>query len=195
VNEADLVRRAARGDPGAAELIWKAHRRWIAAVLLAHKPRQADVEDLLQEVALAVVEKINQLDDPSALKPWLRMVAVNTARATGRKQTRRRGLLRLVRPNVPAESEGTQDLTTDLTRQRQERARQLGSLIEHLPDAYRECVLLRCARGMTHKQISEITGLPETTIETRIARGRRMLRELAQTSPEQREADLARSLS
>jgi len=56
-------------------------------------------------------------------------------------------------------------------------------------------VLLRCARGMTHKQISEITGLPETTIETRIARGRRMLRELAQTSPEQREADLARSLS
>lgn len=195
MDEADLVRRAAGGDPRAAELIWKTHRRWIAAVLLAHKPRQADVEDLLQEVALAVVEKLNQLDDPSALKPWLRMVAVNTARATGRKQTRRRGLLRLVRPNVPDASKGDQDLTNEATRLRQEKARQLGSLIEHLPDAYRECVLLRCARGMTHRQISEITGLPETTVETRIARGRRMLRELAQTSPAEREARLARSPS
>ena len=195
MDESDLVRRAAAGDPKAAELIWKTHRRWIAAVLLAHKPRQVDVEDLLQEVALAVVQKINQLDDPSALKPWLRMVAVNAARATGRKQTRRKGLLRLVRPNVPEEGEGTSDLTTDAGRQRQERARQLGSLIEQLPDAYRECVLLRCARGMTHKQISEVTGLPETTIETRIARGRRMLRELAETSQHTRGEHLARSPS
>ena len=195
MDESDLVRRAAAGDSRAAELIWKTHRRWIAAVLLAHKPRQADVEDLLQEVALAVVQKINQLDDPTALKPWLRMVAVNAARATGRKQTRRRGLLRLVRPNVPEEGEGTSDLTTEASRQRQERARQLGSLIEQLPDAYRECVLLRCARGMSHKQISEITGLPETTIETRIARGRRMLRELAETSQHTRGDILARSPS
>jgi len=195
VDESDLVRRAAAGDPRAAELIWKTHRRWIAAVLLAHKPRQADVEDLLQEVALAVVQKINQLDDPAALKPWLRMVAINAARATGRKQTRRKGLLRLVRPNVPEEGEGTSDLTTQASRQRQERARQLGSLIEQLPDSYRECVLLRCARGMTHKQISEVTGLPETTIETRIARGRRMLRELAETSQHTRGESLARSPS
>ena len=195
VDESDLVRRAAAGDPRAAELIWKTHRRWIAAVLLAHKPKQADVEDLLQEVALAVVQKINQLDDPAALKPWLRMVAINAARATGRKQTRRKGLLRLVRPNVPEEGEGTSDLTTQASRQRQERARQLGSLIEQLPDSYRECVLLRCARGMTHKQISEVTGLPETTIETRIARGRRMLRELAETSQHTRGESLARSPS
>lgn len=193
VDETDLVRRASAGDPRAAEQIWKSHRRWVAAVLLAHKPRQADLEDLLQEVALAVVQKINQLDDPAALKPWLRMVALNAARATGRKQTRRRGLLRLVRPDVPEEGAGTSDLSTQNTHQRQERARQLSALIEHLPEAYRECVLLRCARGMTHKQISDITGLPETTVETRIARGRRMLRELAQTTQTQTGSDLARS--
>ena len=61
----------------------------------------------------------------------------------------------------------------------EQRARKLGLLIGQLPDNYRECVLLRCARGMSHRQISDITGLPETTVETRIARGRRMLRELA----------------
>ena len=177
MDEPDLVRRAADGDTQAAEVIWKTHRRWIAAVLIAHKPRQVDVEDLLQEVALSVVQKINQLDDPSALKPWLRMVAINAARATGRKQTRRRGLLRLVRPGVPGES--VSDITTNEMKERQQRARKLGLLIDQLPDNYRECVLLRCARGMSHRQISDVTGLPETTVETRIARGRRMLRELA----------------
>lgn len=193
MDEADLVRRAAAGDPRASELIWKAHRRWVAAVLLAHKPRQADLEDLLQEVALAVVQKISQLDDPAALKPWLRMIALNAARATGRKQTRRKGLLRLVRPDLPDSTPATHDLSTQNTHLRQERARQLGSLIEHLPEAYRECVLLRCARGMTHKQIADITGLPETTVETRIARGRRMLRELALTSSPATAAQLAGS--
>ncbi|MFI4873137.1 MAG: RNA polymerase sigma factor [Phycisphaerales bacterium JB061] len=158
-------------------MIWRTHRRWIAAVLLAHKPRQVDVEDLLQEVALSVVQKIDQLDDPTALRPWLRMVAINAARATGRKQTRRRGLLRLVRPAAADESET--DITTKEMKERQQRARKLGLLIDQLPDNYRECVLLRCARGMSHRQISDITGLPETTVETRIARGRRMLRELA----------------
>ncbi len=48
-----------------------------------------------------------------------------------------------------------------------------------LPEGYRERLLMRCARGMGYKQIGAILDLPETTIETRIARGRRMLRELA----------------
>jgi DNA-directed RNA polymerase specialized sigma24 family protein len=38
---------------------------------------------------------------------------------------------------------------------------------------------MRCVRGMSYKQIGAVLDLPETTIETRIARGRRMLRELA----------------
>ena len=177
MDEAELVRRAGRGDPEAAGAIWQAHRRWIAAVVLAHKPKQADLEDLLQEVALTVVQKIDQLEDPGALRPWLRMVAVNTARADGRKQTRRKGLLRLIRPEARAD----ENKIRPETQARQERARELAALIDHLPENYRECVLLRCVRGMSHRQIGDITGLPETTVETRIARGRRMLRELATT--------------
>ncbi|MEY3230304.1 MAG: hypothetical protein RL689_393, partial [Planctomycetota bacterium] len=34
-----------------------------------------------------------------------------------------------------------------------------------------------------YRQIGEIMDLPETTIETRVARGRRMLRDLASRSP------------
>jgi DNA-directed RNA polymerase specialized sigma24 family protein len=32
---------------------------------------------------------------------------------------------------------------------------------------------------MSYREIGRVMGLPETTVETRVARGRRMLRELA----------------
>ena len=51
-------------------------------------------------------------------------------------------------------------------------------LARELPEGYREPLLMRCARGMSYTQIGAVLGLPETTVETRIARGRRMLRDL-----------------
>jgi RNA polymerase sigma-70 factor (ECF subfamily) len=46
-----------------------------------------------------------------------------------------------------------------------------------LPPEYREPLLLRCVRALSYQQISEILELPVTTIETRLARARKMLRE------------------
>ncbi len=183
MSESDLIRRASGGDAEAAGLLWQEHRRWVAAVVLAHKPREADLEDLLQEVALAVVEKLHQLSDTGAFRGWLRAVAVNTARATGRKQTRRKGLLKLAQTEL-ADDPTRHDYVDPSGVERAERSRKLIELVGELPEAYRECVLLRCVRGMSHAQISAVTGMPETTIETRIARGRRKLKELAQeTAP------------
>ena len=48
--------------------LWEANRRWVAAVILAHKPRWADLDDLLQDVATTVVRKINQVREEAAFK-------------------------------------------------------------------------------------------------------------------------------
>lgn len=164
------VRAAQEGDHGALRGLWQRHRRWVAAVLLAHKPRGAELEDLLQDVATILVSRLSELRDPAAFKPWLRMVAVNAARAQGRKASRRRE-----RP-----VEGLEEMLTapEPLAERDEAARIL-RLAMQLPDAYREPLLLRCVHGMSHREIGQVLDLPETTIETRIARGRRMLRELA----------------
>ncbi|MEO0629876.1 MAG: sigma-70 family RNA polymerase sigma factor, partial [Planctomycetota bacterium] len=174
MSESDLIERASGGDAEAAGLLWQEHRRWVAAVVLAHKPREADLEDLLQEVALTVVEKLSQLTEPEAFKGWLRAVAVNTARATGRKQTRRKGILKLAQHEIGnelADDGSKHDYVDPSGVERAERSRRLIDLIADLPEAYRECVLLRCVRGMSHAQIAAVTGMPETTVETRIARG------------------------
>lgn len=159
--------------PSEIRRIWRDHRRWVAAILLAHKPREVDVEDLLQVVAVSVVRKLGELRDPNAVKPWLRTVAINAARASGREVQRKRKHLKLVRDRS-VESHGDDEGAT-----RREEAERLMTLARTLPEGYREPLLMRCVRGMSYKQIGAVLDLPETTIETRIARGRRMLRELA----------------
>lgn len=176
-----LVAAAIRGEREAQRQVWDENRRWVAAVLMAHKPRQADLEDLLQDVAMQFVRRIHELRDPGALRPWLRTVATNAAHASGRSVLRRRRDTIVLRPAATSGGHGTPDPRPDLLTGKREEARRLMELSERLPDGYREPLLLRCLQGLSYREIGQITGLPETTIETRIARGRRMLRELAES--------------
>ena len=87
------VAAAIRGDAEAVRAVWQENRRWVAAVLLAHKPRQTELEDLLQDVAMTFVRTISRLRDEAMLRPWLRTVAINAARAAGRNTRRQQAKL------------------------------------------------------------------------------------------------------
>ena len=185
INEG-VVSAAIKGDREALSLLWDESRRWVAAVILAHKPRDADLEDLLQQVAMQLCRKISSLDEPKAFRGWLRTIAINIARAEGRKTTRRkRSMLRLV--GLGGASTHDQDRADDLAESSEE-SRRIYQAARSLPAGYREPVLLRCLQSMSYEQIGDAMGLPVTTIETRIARGRRMLREILEQQRSQEES-------
>ena len=172
------VRRAAAGDSEAQSSLWRTHRRFAAAVLLAHRPPGAEIEDLLQDVALAFVRGIGALREPERFRPWLRTIALNAARMNARRSgaraldsaaERSRGALTLV-PLVAADDPATDD--------RDEALRAL-RLVEQLDPKYREPLVLRCLRGMSQAEIAAALDLPETPSETRLARARRWLRDAA----------------
>ncbi len=176
---------AVNGDHAAMDALWHEHRRWIAAVLLAHKSTEDQVEDLLQDVAMTIVSKINTLRDTRHVRAWLRTVAVNAARASARSRRARPRLAPLsVDPPGPDHS-GAARVTVD------DEARHLMTLAARLPKSYREPLLLRAVHGMRGRQIAEIMNLAEATVETRIARGRRMLRDLARTGNSDDTAQIA----
>lgn len=166
------TRAALAGDHESLQALWRRHRRWVAAILIAHKPRWADLDDLLQEVALSVVRKVHELRDPGAVRPWLRTVAVNAAHAAGRSGKRR------ARDVGLGEEDGHAGVSREPTGIPEE-GRKLMELAMRLPDGYREPLLLKAVHNLSYREIGHILGLPETTIETRIARGRRQLRDLA----------------
>lgn len=177
----DLAGRAIGGDEAALRQLWAEHRRWVAAVLLAHMPKTAELDDLLQEVAVAVVAKVSGLREAAAFKPWLRAVAISIAKTTARRSNvRKAGFLRVASFAGRDEREdGSAAVAGPGQREVLREGRRLLELSGDLPDGYREPLLLKCVQGMSYRQIGRVMGLPETTIETRIARARRMLRERA----------------
>lgn len=179
------VAEAVAGDREALRALWRAHRGWVAAILLAHKPREADLEDLLQSVALTLVNRIGEVRDQRAFRPWLRTVATNIARASGRRQTIERKARRCLAEAALVRQAGAG--SDEQTRE----GRRVLELARALPDGYREPLLLRCVKGMSYREIARVLELPESTVETRIARGRRMLRELATRQMDDRRPDRA----
>ena len=179
-----LVSRAVEGDQDALRRLWARHRRWVAAILLAHMPREAEVDDLLQDVATLVVSKIGGLrGGEQSLRPWLRAIALSVAKTRGRRtQVRKAGWLRLVNWAGNWGGDGEQQRDDGAATPLVEEGRRLMGLASELPDGYREPLLLKCVQGMSYKEIGEAMGLPDTTIETRIARARRMLREKAEAA-------------
>ncbi len=178
-----LVQSARRGDREAQQELWRAHRRWVAAIILAHRPRTVEVEDLLQDVAVRFVSKIHTLRDDRAFRPWLRQIALNVCRGAARST---KSLLRFAGPyrddtdNVDPGSI-SEPVSPDHDAPHQlaqlDAAQRLLEQALSLPMTYREPLLLRCVRALSYQQISEVLDLPITTVETRLARARRMLRE------------------
>lgn len=169
------------GDRAALAQLWENNRRWVAAILLAHKPRWADLDDLLQEVAVSLVRKSGEVRDPNAFKPWLKTVAVNVALVAARKGKRHTGHASLHLTSEPSE-DGTSDSPArgaDFNDPLRTEGQRLLQLAAELDDGYREPLLMKAVHGMSYREIGRVLGLPETTIETRIARARRQLRDLA----------------
>ncbi|MCP3903476.1 MAG: sigma-70 family RNA polymerase sigma factor [Planctomycetes bacterium] len=181
--EERLVERARSGERRAQEELWDAHRRWVAAILLAHRPRTMEMDDLMQEVAVKFVSRLDTLRDPKAFRPWLRRIVINICRGAARGRRTHLHLGGELRDDgegtepgrvpMPASETGPADGILAV----REGARRLLQQALTLPPEYREPLLLRCVQSMTYQQIGEILDLPVTTVETRLARARRMLRE------------------
>ncbi|MFG0285484.1 MAG: sigma-70 family RNA polymerase sigma factor [Phycisphaerales bacterium JB039] len=150
---------AALGAQCPVDLFWRANRAWVAAVLHAHRPAGVEVDDLLQEVAMALVRHADTLDLDRA-RPWLRRVAINAAADAARRAR--------VRRRAPVAGPGAAPAGPP-------EGHALAAAMRLAPE-YREPLLLSL-RGLPQRVIAEVMQLPETTIETRLVRARRMVRE------------------
>lgn len=189
-----LAYQAMAGDGAALEALWEGHRRYAATVIIAHKPASADTDDLLQDVAATLVAKIHTLSDPGNFLPWLRMVALNVARLAGRRHAGAfvhadSEAVTLSGSTTPGGGSGLGAGTTGigLGPIGHEEAGSVLALAAKLPEEYREPLLLQTLRDLSYRQIARVMNLPETTVETRIARARKMLREAARGQREDAE--------
>lgn len=160
--DAALVARVRAGDRDAFGRLYDAYSRMVHGILLARVP-YGEVDDLVQDVFLVALRKIDSLRDANAFGAWLAMITRNRAMDFHRRSR--------------DTSELTDDLPAASTSAPEAEATEVLNLIRLLPEAYREPLILRFVEGMTGPEIAERTGLAPASVRVNIHRGMKLLRE------------------
>lgn len=176
--EVAVVEAIAGGDRYALSEFMQRQGRWVRGVIFGACGRFADAEDVAQRVWLTVWREACRLEDPSRWRSWLYRIARNAATDAIRRHRRRRKLFTdLVDHQRSSPSLGKPSEAPLLANERQQAVYEA---IAALPAIYREPFVLKHLEGWSYAQIGETLGLPTDTVETRLVRARRRLRELLQ---------------
>jgi RNA polymerase sigma factor (sigma-70 family) len=127
-----------------------------------------DSEDAFQATFLVLARKAGSVARRETLGCWLSRVAYHVAlevRAVNvRRQAIERAVADLPQPEVPpSEPQDWRPL--------------LDEELNHLPEKYRRAIVLCDLEGRARKEAAELLGLPEGTLSSRLAMGRKMLGE------------------
>lgn len=150
--------------------VFEEHGPFVCRSLRYLGVRDADLDDLLQEVFLVVYQRLNQYEEKGRARAWLYSICTRVAHAQRRKLVRRR------ETSVVTPSEGSAAATQhDHVEDREALA--LGQrLLAQLPEQQREVFLLYEVEDMTMAEIAHALACPLQTAYSRLHKARaRML--------------------
>lgn len=144
---------------------------------VASRVRPGDVDDVVSETFVAAF-RIRARYDPSYenARPWLLGIATNLVRQHRRSESRRLARLRktVLAPDPDLDPADTVSAALDNATETDRVARALA----RLDNRHRDVLLLAASADLNYEEIARALGVPVGTVRSRLARGRRRLREL-----------------
>jgi RNA polymerase sigma-70 factor (ECF subfamily) len=155
------------GDPSALAAVVARYEHRLYRYFVRLVRDQATADDLFQHTWLQVVRQIHRYDPARSFDTWLFAIAHNAAIDL----LRRRPGEEL--DDYPAAGPDALDLLIAC-----ERAANMAVAVERLPAHYREALTLRFEDGMKLEEIAAVTGMPLSTVKSRMRRGLETLRRM-----------------
>ena len=178
MTELNLICAARDGNRQAIEALLLQNERWLKALIYGIVGR--DFEDVFQDMCLKVLRTIKGLREPECFRSWLSTLARREAINWLRQQKKNDAVREL-------ETQGSQSDPSNRSvlqqLEHQDQIEQVLSVIQRLPEKYREILLLQYSQGLSYKQIAEVLDVPLTTVQIRLVRAKRMVLEALTPSP------------
>jgi RNA polymerase sigma-70 factor, ECF subfamily len=178
ITDSDLVVRAIGGREDGFEELVRRYQRPIAAYVYRMVGDYDSALDLTQEVFIKVYGSLARYRSEYKFSTWIYKIAHNAAVDHLRRYSTREQAL-------TSESDGTTyelpiesgKPTPEEACERHERRAEIEAVVDQLPPAYRELVVLRHSHDLSYDEIADVTALPLGTVKNRLFRAREIMRQ------------------
>ncbi len=171
----ELAGKAREGNIAAFERLYRLLFPLVLKCLLAVTRNHQDAEDLTQDLFSHLVKLLYSYDSQRPLKSWLLAVALNAARNYKKRESS--GLKKVfekARAEGIVNTSGKDNPGNPLIEK--ERNELMLSALRKLPSLDELCFILHHVEKLKIREISEIIGLPETKVVSRIRAAKRSLK-------------------
>lgn len=178
-DEAELALRLKAGDSAAFAQLVEVYGPRMMAVVRRYLPLTWDAEDALQDAFMSAWRFIGSFNGESRLSTWLHRIAVNAALMRIRSRSRRPEVLAgdtLVEEHLDRGARIPSTLGVGELLARAEVRQQIRDFLTDLSEEDRAVVRLRDIEGMGLEAIGVLLDVCQTTVKTRLHRGRKALK-------------------
>lgn len=170
--ERHLIEAAKQGDSRAFDELFLQQQKYLFNLMYQLCGDIAGADDLTQEAIILAYKKIRDFRYESSFRTWLSRIAINLFRLECRRKPKHYSLCR-EKITVPSHEDNPERVVIKSELQ----WCILHNLQQHLPNKYREVLVLRDLHQLSYKEISEILGWNVSKTKTRLHRARQMFRQ------------------
>ncbi len=164
----ELIQRCKEGDLEAFEMLVKKYRNEAVNIAYSLLGCRADGEDVAQESFIKIYHNIGGFKEESKFSTWLYRIVVNTAYDFLRRKK-----------YAPISLDDIKYTPSVLLKETEFQSNNelINEALTEIPFEYRSALILREIEGLSYKEIAEALKISIGTVESRIFRGRAMLKD------------------
>ena len=169
--ERAVIEKARKGDRAAIRQIYDCYSRYLAATCARFLPDPVEQKDVLQDSFVKIFTSLDKFSfkGEGSFKAWMRQISVNEALKVLRRK--RRSMFVALDHDVPDDDvgDGEEPDVGDVPRQ------VIQDMVKDLPEGYRTVLNLYVFEEKSHREISRLLGITESTSASQLHRARKLL--------------------
>jgi len=181
LNEEQIISELKKGNKDVFVHIVELFKNRVFGMAFKFTNDYAETQDLSQDIFLKIYKQVGKFRFESKLSTWVYRVALNTCIDWKRRNIKTKNI------NISEIGNNDGNNSTYEIRDRNplpeemiltdENNREIHELVYNLPDKYKSVIIMYHFNNMSYQEMAFALDLPERTIETRLYRARKILKE------------------
>jgi RNA polymerase sigma-70 factor (ECF subfamily) len=169
LEESDLITACINNERWAQKRLYEEHYSQMMALSMRYAGNNEDALDILHEGFIKIFKNLHKYQPGTSVNAWIRRIIINTAIDFYRKDIKRKCDELEAAKHV---STGIPDAISNLS------SEEILSAMQQLPYSYRCVFNMFVIEGYSHKEISEMLNINESTCRSNLVKARTRLKEI-----------------